>query len=65
MSFANSLSVPEIFSATTVATSLADLIIRAIMASSTFIVDPSSKYNLLGDREAAILETFNLVWFVI
>ena len=53
--------MPEIFSATTVATSLADLIISAIIASSTFIVDPSSRYNLLGEREAAILETFNLV----
>ena len=38
----------------------ADLIIKAIIASSTFILDPSSKYNLLGDREAAILDTFNL-----
>ena len=47
------------FSATTVATSFADLIISALTASLTLILEPSSKYNLLGDLDAATLDTLN------
>ena len=43
ISFANSFSVPDIFSATTVATSFADLTINAITASSTLMLVPASK----------------------
>ena len=37
------LQAPEIFSETTVATSFADLIISALIASRTLILDPASK----------------------
>ena len=62
INLANSLSESEICSATTVATSFADLIIRAFTASLTIINEPSSKYNLLRGRDAASFDTLIFVF---
>ncbi len=58
INFANSFSVLLMCSATTAATSFADLMISARTAFSTVMYDPSSKYNLLGERDDAIFDTF-------
>ena len=50
------------FSATTVATSFADFVIKANIACLTKIVDPAERFNLEGGCLVAFLDTLNLVF---
>ena len=62
INFAKFLSDFPKFSATTVATSFADLVIKAIIAFFTVILDPGERCNLDGGCLDARLDTFNLVF---
>ena len=53
------------FSATTVYTSLADLVIKAKIAFLTVILEPAERFNLDGGCLAARLEILNLVFIEI
>ena len=57
---AKSASVGAKCSAKTVAQSLADLTITAIIASFTVMVSPARTPSLDGERPAAVRETFSL-----
>ena len=58
--WANLTSVPPNASATTTAISLADLTTKALIASSTRIVEPAPGPSFDGGCPAARLETFSL-----
>ena len=62
ISLAKFLSDFPRFSATTVATSFADLVIKAKIAFLTVILEPAARFNLEGGCLVARLEILNLVF---
>jgi hypothetical protein len=54
-------TLPPTFSATTTATSLADLVVSARMASSTLMVEPAFTPTLDGAWRAAFADTLSLL----
>ena len=57
MRAAKPATLPPMFSATTTATSLADLVTSARIASSTAIVEPGFRPSFEGGWRAALAET--------